>query len=68
MEWNEKLIIQIYKKDMSCNNYSAITLLNVDYKMLTSLIPKKELEPYIETAIGDHQYGFHVFRVLLIFF
>lgn len=58
-EWRSGNIIPIPKKGdlLKCENYRRITLLNVAYKILTSLI-LKNIKKYTETEFGDYQNGF----------
>lgn len=58
-EWTIGIIILISKQgDMiKCANYRSITLLNVTYKIITTII-NDSLEQHIETIIGQYQMGF----------
>ena len=58
-DWEEGIIYPIYKKgDRSvCSNYRGITLLNVTYKIFTSLLHNR-LQKITQRKIADYQVGF----------
>ena len=58
-DWKVGLIIPLFKKGnkMKCENYQGITLLNVAYKMLSSMILER-LKEYSEEILGEYQCGF----------
>ena len=58
-EWKVGLIIPIFKtgNKMKYENYQGITLLNVAYKILSSII-LEQLKEYSETILGEYQCGF----------
>ena len=58
-EWEEAVVVTLHKKGERtlCDNYRGLSLLNVGYKVLTSIIYRR-LFPYYEAAIGHYQAGF----------
>jgi sorting nexin-29 len=58
-DWKVGLIVSLFKKGnkMRCENYRGITLLNVAYKILSSII-LEQLKEYSEKILGEYQYGF----------
>jgi hypothetical protein len=60
-QWKESVIVPIYKKgdNTDCNNYRGISLLSTAYKILSNIFPAR-LTPYVNQAIGDHQWGFRL--------
>jgi len=54
--WKIGLIVRLFKKgdEMKCKNYRGVTLLNVTYKVLSSVI----LEGYSEEIMGEYECGF----------
>jgi hypothetical protein len=58
-EWKVGLIISIFKtgNKMKYENYRGIMLLNVAYKILSSII-LEQLKEYSETILGEYQCGF----------
>jgi hypothetical protein len=58
-DWKVGLIVHLFKKrdKMSCENQGGITLLNVAYKILSSIIMER-LEEYSEEILGEYQCGF----------
>ena len=53
-EWNETIIVSIYKKGdrERCENYRGIALGNAAYKILSNIILGK-IKPYVENITGD---------------
>lgn len=58
-EWKIVIICLLFKKGdpMDCHNYREITLLNVRYKILSSLILNK-IKSYTEGIIGNYPTDF----------
>lgn len=58
-EWNSSVICPIHKKGdkMKCENHRGISLLNVAYKIFTSVLRAK-IEPFAENILGEYQAGF----------
>lgn len=58
-DWNLRLLVPIFKKgDASkSDNYRGITLLNVTYKIMISIMLKK-LKVYTEVQEGGYHNGF----------
>ena len=58
-EWNETIIVPIYKKGDRdrCEIYRGIALGNAAYIILANIILRK-IMPYIEKITGDYQNGF----------
>ena len=64
MDWEEGIIYPIYsiqKVRSVCSNYRGITLLNVTYKIFTSLLYDR-LQKIAERKIGDYQVRFRTNR------
>jgi hypothetical protein len=58
-DWKVGLTVPLFKKGdkMKCENYRGIMLLNVAYKILSSII-LKQLKEYSEEILGEYQCGF----------
>jgi hypothetical protein len=58
-EWDTTIICPIYTQGdkLECRNYRGISLLSVNYKILTNLLTRY-IEPYVEEILGDYQCGF----------
>jgi hypothetical protein len=58
-DWKVGLIVPLFKKGdkMKCENCRRITLLNVPYKILSSIILER-LKEYSEEILGEYQCGF----------
>lgn len=59
VEWLESVIIPIHKKGykLDCTTYTGISLLNVAYKILSTILFRR-LQPYTGEFIGHYQAGF----------
>ena len=59
-DWKLSLICPIHKKGdiMECTNYRGVNLLNIAYKILSSILFMK-ISPFAESIIGNYQCGFH---------
>lgn len=58
-DWNLSVISPIHKKGdkQECSNYRGISLLNVAYKILSTILCER-MKPYMATNIGSYQCGF----------
>jgi hypothetical protein len=58
-DWKVGLIVPLFKEGdkMKCENYRGITLLNVAYKILSSIILERFKE-YLKEILGKYQCGF----------
>ena len=61
--WRKSIIVPLYKKVEieECKNYRGITLLDVTYKIMATIL-KKRLDKLSEKIIGDYQCGFRKVR------
>ena len=59
VEWHMGVIRSVFKKvdKTLCKNYRPITLLNLAYKVFTSVLAVR-LEPFMEDIVGDYPCGF----------
>ena len=58
-DWKAGLIVPLFKKGdkMKCEDYQGITILNVAYKILSSIILER-LKEYSEEILGEYQCSF----------
>lgn len=58
-DWNLSILCPIHKKGDStvCANYRGISLLNISYKVLSSVLCER-LKPIVNNLIGPYQCGF----------
>jgi sorting nexin-29 len=58
-DWKVGVIVLLFKKGdkMKCENYRGITLLNVTYKILSSIILER-LKEYSKEILGEYQCSF----------
>lgn len=58
-DWNLSILCSIHKKGdpTICTNYRGISLLNISYKVLSSVICER-LKPIVNRLIGPYQCGF----------
>jgi hypothetical protein len=58
-DWKVRLIVPLFKKGdkMKCKNYQGKTLLNIAYKILSTVI-LEQLKEYSEDILGAYQCGF----------
>lgn len=58
-DWNLSILFAIHKKGdpTICTNYRGISLLNISYKVLSSVICER-LKPIVNRLIGPYQCGF----------
>jgi sorting nexin-29 len=58
-EWRIGLVYQIFKKGDKtvCPNYRGITLLNISYEILSTILFKR-INLYTEEVLGEYQCGF----------
>jgi sorting nexin-29 len=59
IDWKDSIICPIYKKGdrMQCKNYRPITLMNVAYKIFTTILSNR-LSQIMESKLGEYQAGF----------
>lgn len=62
-EWNIGIVKPIFKKGdkLSCENYRGITLLNVVYKIFSSILHAR-INVYADGILGEYQAGFRANR------
>ena len=58
-DWKMGLIVPIFKKGekIKCENYRGTVLLNVTYKIVSSIILER-MKQYSEEIMGEYQCGF----------
>jgi hypothetical protein len=62
-QWKESTVVPTHKKGdkTECSNYQGTSLLTTSYKMLSNILPSRQIL-YADEIIGDHQCGFRCNR------
>lgn len=59
-DWRTAITCPIHKmgSKLTCNNYRGISVLNVTYKIFTTILAKY-IEPFAENILSEYQCGFY---------